>query len=118
MLVVDDNDDHRALYRIVLEAEGYRVVEASQGASAIAKAIALRPDVILLDFDMPQLDGAQACRWLKTSPETSHIPIVVFTGHRGERAGRAAIEAGCDRFVIKGGSPDDVVRAVKEMLSG
>lgn len=118
ILVVDDNDDHRTIYAMCLEAAGFRVVEAADGTSAIGKARTMCPNLILLDLYMPGLDGWQACRWLKTSVETSRIPIIVLTGHAVEQAERKAWEAGCDRFMTKGSDPDRVILAIREVLAG
>jgi CheY-like chemotaxis protein len=117
VLVVDDDDDQRATYAMVVEAAGYRVVEAAHGLSAIARAIALRPNLILLDLSMPGLDGIQTCRWLKATQETSGIPVVILTGHAVEQAEREAIDAGCDRFLIKGSHPEPVIQAIREFLA-
>jgi two-component system, cell cycle response regulator DivK len=118
VLIVDDNDDQRTAYALFLEAAGFRVAEAAGGISAIGQARTLRPDVILMDLSMPDLNGWQACQWLKTSDETSRIPIVALTGHSVEGAERQAMEAGCDRFVTKGSDPQRVIQAVNEVLAG
>jgi two-component system cell cycle response regulator DivK len=118
VLIVDDNDDQRTAYALFLEAVGFRVVEASDGISAIGQARTMRPDVILMDLSMPGLNGWQACQWLKTSDETSRIPIIALTGHAVEGAERKAMEAGCDRFVTKGSDPHRVIQAVSEVLAG
>jgi CheY-like chemotaxis protein len=117
VLVVDDDDDQRAMYAMVLEAAGYRVVESAHGTNAIAKAIGLRPDLILLDLSMPGLDGCQTCRWLKATPETSGIPVIMLTGHAFQHAEREALDAGCDRFLIKGSHPEPVIQAIREILA-
>jgi CheY-like chemotaxis protein len=117
VLVVDDDDDQRAMFAMVLEAAGYRVVESSHGTNAIAKAISLRPDLILLDLSMPGLDGCQTCRWLKATPETSDIPVIMLTGQAAAQAERDAIDAGCDRFLIKGSHPEPVIQAIREILA-
>lgn len=117
VLVVDDDDDQRAMYAMVLEAAGYCVVESAHGTNAIAKAIGLRPDLILLDLSMPGLDGCQTCRWLKATPETSDIPVIMLTGHAVEQAEREALDAGCDRFLIKGSHPEPVIQAIREILA-
>jgi two-component system cell cycle response regulator DivK len=118
VLIVDDNDDQRTAYALFLEAVGFRVVEASDGISAIGQARTMRPDVILMDLSMPGLNGWQACQWLKTSDETSRIPIIGLTGHAVEGAERKTMEAGCDRFVIKGSDPQRVIQAIREVVAG
>jgi CheY-like chemotaxis protein len=118
VLVVDDNEDHRTMYAMYLRAAGFRVIEATDGTSAIGKARTLRPDAILLDLYMPGLNGWQTSRWLKTSVETLQIPIIAITGHAVESSLRQAMEAGCDHFIAKGGNPERVVQAIREVLSG
>ncbi len=78
----------------------------------------MHPDVILMDLYMPGLDGWQACRSLKTSDETTRIPVIALTGLVFEEAEREALDAGCDRFVGKGTDPERVVQAVREVLAG
>jgi two-component system cell cycle response regulator DivK len=118
VLIVDDNDDHRTVYAIFLEAAGFRVIEASGGISGIGQARTMRPDVILMDLSMPGVNGWQACQWLKTSTETSRIPIIGLTGHAVEDAERKAMDAGCDRFVTKGSDPQRVIQAIREVVAG
>jgi two-component system cell cycle response regulator DivK len=117
VLVVDDNDDHRTMYAMYLKSAGFRVSEAVDGTSAIGKARNIRPDVILLDLYMPGLNGWQACRWLKSSAETIRIPVIAITGHAVESSRRAAIEAGCDRFIAKGVDPQHVIEAIRDVLT-
>jgi two-component system cell cycle response regulator DivK len=118
VLIVDDNDDHRTMYAMYLEAVGFRVVEASDGINAIGQARTMHPDVILMDVSMPRLNGWEACLWLKTSVETSRIPIIAITGHVvGGGAERKAMEAGCDRFVAKGVDPQHVIEAIRDILN-
>lgn len=116
VLVADDNDDHRAMYAGYLQSAGFRVIEATDGTSAIGKARTMRPDVILLDLYMPGLNGWQACRWLKTSVETSRIPVIAFTGHAVDSSRQEAMEAGCDRFLVKGANPEHVVQVIRRLL--
>jgi two-component system cell cycle response regulator DivK len=119
ILLIDDNDDHRSMYAMYLRSVGFRVLEAPDGTSGVGNARAHCPDAILLDLYMPGLNGWQACRWLKSSIETSRIPVIALTGHAVEQAGREAMmKAGCDRFVVKGVDPGRVVQVVREVLEG
>jgi CheY-like chemotaxis protein len=118
VLIVDDNDDHRDFYTAVLRSAGFGVIGAQDGFSGIHQARAMHPDVILMDLYMPGLDGWQACRSLKTSDETTRIPVIALTGLRFDEAEREAMNAGCDRFVGKGTDPERVVQAIREVLSG
>lgn len=77
----------------------------------------MRPDVILMDLYMPGLDGWQACRQLKNDVETARIPVIALTGLGFDEAKVEAMEAGCARFVGKGGDLDGVIRTIREVLA-
>ena len=79
ILLIDDCGDQRDLYELLLESE-FDVVGASGGVQGLALAVARRPDVIVLDIDMPGMDGFETCRRLKADPSTASIPIVMLTG--------------------------------------
>jgi CheY-like chemotaxis protein len=117
VLVADDNDDHRTMAAMYLAAAGFRVIEAQDGISAIGKTRTMRPDVVLLDLYMPGLKGWQTCQWLKTSVETTRIPIIAITGYAGQPAAREATKAGCDRFIVKGAPPEAVIQAIRDVLT-
>ncbi|HZR26734.1 MAG TPA: response regulator [Vicinamibacterales bacterium] len=86
---MDDCSDQRDLYEIVLSAD-FTILTASRGAEAIAVAQLYHPDVIVLDIDMPEMDGFETCRRLKADPATAAIPVVMLTAHdHSHNAGRA-----------------------------
>jgi two-component system, cell cycle response regulator DivK len=116
VLVVDDFDDARELYRACLEHAGYRTAEARNGEEAVASAFALRPDLVLLDLAMPVMDGVEAARRLKADERTRHTPLVALTGYAVARYADAAREAGCARVLIKPVLPSDLVSTVNEIL--
>ena len=116
VLIVDDNEDHRTMYAMYLRSASFRVIEATDGTGAIDKARNMRPDVILLDLYMPGLNGWKACRLLKTSVETSRIPVIAFTAHAVDSSRQEALEAGCDRFLVKGANPEHVVQVIRRLL--
>jgi|SRR5262245_44796683 len=76
VLIVDDNDDHRIMLALYIRAAGFRVIEATDGTSAVGKARRTRLDVVLLDLDMPGVSGWQACRWLKSSLDTPTVGFI------------------------------------------
>ena len=97
LLYIEDNDDN--LYTLTLRFDvlgGYEVVTAVDGADGIAKAISERPDIILMDLDLPVVDGWEASRRLKSDPATRDIPIIALTAHAmiGDR--EKALAAGCE----------------------
>ena len=116
VLIVDDNPGHRELYASFLDHHGFRVAEAADGHEGVAAARAVRPDVILMDLAMPRLDGVEATRQLKSSPETSAIPIVVLTAHGLGPMRHDAEAAGCDVFLVKPILPSEVCEAVRQAL--
>lgn len=116
ILLADDFEDARELYRDYLEFSGFRVRTATNGREAIDQALALQPDIILMDASMPVLDGWQATRELKANPATKHIPILALTAHAFDDARREAKDAGCDGFVTKPCLPDDLVTKIRAVL--
>jgi two-component system, cell cycle response regulator DivK len=118
VLLAEDFEDARELYRDYLEFSGFAVENATNGRDAIERAIALQPDVILMDASMPVLDGWQATRELKSNPATRHIPVLALTAHAFDDARQQAKAVGCDGFVTKPCLPDDLVSKVREILEG
>jgi two-component system cell cycle response regulator DivK len=117
ILLVDDFADNRQMYAEFLTYSGFTVIEAADGAEAIAKAIECRPDVVVMDLSLPVIDGWEATRRLKSDPRTSHIPVVALTGHTLDAYLRRAREAGCDRLLPKPSLPEELLAAVKEILA-
>lgn len=116
VLIVDDNLDAREMYAMYLEHEGFRSTEAGDGRAAIDEAKRVKPDLILMDATMPQLDGWEAARLLKADPETKAIPLIMLTAHAfAEHRDRAAA-VGADGFLAKPVLPDDLAREIRKML--
>ena len=116
VLVVDDYQDAREMYAEYLSFSGFRVVEAATGTEAVEKALALQPDVILMDLSLPGMDGWAATRQLKSDDRTKRIPVLALTGHALAGASEGARLAGCDAFVTKPCLPDELVFEVRRML--
>jgi CheY-like chemotaxis protein len=116
ILIAEDFEDARELYRDYLEFSGFTVETVSNGREAIDRAVALKPDIILMDASMPVLDGWQATRELKQNAETRHIPVIALTAHAFDDARQEAKAAGCDGFVTKPCLPDDLVAKIRSML--
>ena len=118
VLLAEDFEDARELYRDFLEFSGFTVETASNGREAIDLALSLLPDLILMDASMPVLDGWQATKELKANPATRHIPVLALTAHAFDDARQNARDAGCDGFVTKPCLPDDLVARVRATLDG
>jgi CheY-like chemotaxis protein len=117
ILIVEDNEHTRDIFRTTLEHAGYEVVEASDGEQALAQVRASPPDLVLMDFAMPRLDGLSCLKILKAELATRSLPIIAVTAH-GEMEFRIeASLAGCDGFLAKPIEPMEIVRAV-EALAG
>ena len=101
ILVVDDYEVNRDLYREYLTFCGFEVLEARNGSETIEKALAHKPDLIVMDLGLPLLDGWSATRILKRDHRTRHVPIIVVTGFTQGRHEQAAREAGADAFLPK-----------------
>jgi len=97
ILVVDDFDDTRLLLRTWLERRGFRVVEAANGIQAINQAEAESPDLIIMDMQMPQLDGLSATRRIRKSLES--VPIVAVSAYGADQFRELALAAGCNEYV-------------------
>ncbi|MGH7268080.1 MAG: response regulator [Candidatus Rokuibacteriota bacterium] len=118
VLVVDDFEDNRAMYIQFLVFEGFRVEEAANGKEALQKALAVSPDIIVMDLSLPVMDGWEATRQLKHDPRTRRIPIVALTGHALGAQSQRAREAGCDAFLTKPCLPEALVAELRRMLAG
>jgi CheY-like chemotaxis protein len=117
VLLVDDLEDGRAMYAEYLTRSGYRVVQAADGRQAVALAIALLPDVVVMDMALPILDGWAAVRRLKADERTLAIPIVALTGYSAASHVRRAQEAGCDAFLTKPCLPSALLAILRGLLA-
>ena len=101
ILIVEDNMDNYELVRIVLERAGYDVFLAVNGRDGVDAARAQKPDLILMDLGLPEMDGWNATKQLKANEETKSIPLYVLTAHTLPQERKRAILAGCDGYVAK-----------------
>jgi two-component system, cell cycle response regulator DivK len=116
ILVIEDTEDNRAIMRDLLTGAGYEVMEANDGAAGVAAAKTLVPDLILMDIQLPVLDGYEATRRIKAMPELAHIPIIAVTSYAlsGDEAKTKA--AGCNGYVAKPFSPRQLLAQVRGFL--
>jgi len=116
ILVVEDHEDNRQILRDLLGATGYEIIEAEDGAEGVAKAKAERPDLILMDIQLPVMDGYEATRQIKADPALAAIPIVVVTSYALSGDDEKARAAGCDAYVTKPYSPRQLLAKIREFL--
>ena len=116
ILVVEDQEDNRRIMRDLLTSAGYEVMEAVNGEEGVAAAEAHRPDLILMDIQLPGLDGYEATRQIKANPDLQHIPIIVVTSYALSGDDVKAYEAGCDDYVSKPFSPRELLAKIREYV--
>ena len=117
ILVVDDNPDNRDMYSQYLEYTGFAVEVADDGISALTKAGASHPDLIVMDLSLPKMDGWEATRRIKANRGTRKIPVLALTGHALDESEKDARSAGCDSFLTKPCLPQNLVVEIRRLLS-
>jgi two-component system cell cycle response regulator DivK len=116
ILVVDDQEDNRRILRDLLTAAGFDVIEAADGEGAVAQAVADTPDLILMDIQLPGIDGYEATRRIKSSAALRSTPLIAVTSYALSGDEGRALEAGCDDYVTKPFSPRALLGKVREYL--
>jgi two-component system, cell cycle response regulator DivK len=116
ILVVEDHEDNRQILRDLLGNAGYHMIEAETGEAGLAAVAAERPDLILMDIQLPGLDGYEATRRLKADPALRSIPIIVVTSYALSGDDAKARAAGCDAYVTKPFSPRQLLAKIREHL--
>jgi CheY-like chemotaxis protein len=114
ILCVEDNDDNQFMLHRRLSRAGFEVKLARDGMEGVEWAKTLLPDLIVMDLDLPKLDGWEATRRLKSQPETKHIPIVILSSHDMQHYRDKALAAGCDAYETK---PTDFAALVAKIRS-
>ncbi len=116
ILIVDDDIDSLKLIGLMLQRQGYEVVAANAGNQALMKAVSERPNLIILDIMMPDMDGYEVCRRLRANADTSAIPIIMFTAKTLVDDKVAGFEAGADDYLTKPTHPQELAARVKAIL--
>jgi CheY-like chemotaxis protein len=116
ILLVDDSATIVMMERTLLQRVPYDVITAGDGEAGVEKAVAERPDLILMDLVMPKVDGLEATRRLRANPETREIPILLLTTVNEVEKAKQAIEAGCHAFLTKPFVPSALLTRVREIL--
>jgi len=116
ILVVDDFDDTRWLLRTWLERRGFRVIEAENGLEAISEAQTEAPDLIIMDLQMPELDGLAATRQIRGVAKLAVVPIVAVSAYGAEQFRGPALQAGCNEYVSTPFDPADLERLIRSYV--
>jgi two-component system, cell cycle response regulator DivK len=116
ILVVEDEEDNRRIMRDLLTSVGYEIIEAGTGEEGVDAAATHVPDLILMDIQLPGLDGYEATRRIKNNPTLRHTPIIVVTSYALSGDDIKAFEAGCDAYISKPFSPRVLLAKVREYL--
>jgi two-component system cell cycle response regulator DivK len=116
ILVVEDTEDNRRIIRDLLTSVGYELIEAVDGGEGVALAQSEKPDLILMDIQLPVIDGYEATRRIRAIPDLAKVPIIAVTSYAlsGDEAKTRA--AGCDGYVAKPFSPRQLVAKIREFL--
>ena len=117
VLIVDDYLDALDVWAIYLGTEGFRVLTASTGRQALSTASAERPDLIVLDLDLPDLSGFEVARELRSRPATRDIPLIAATGYSHAVQQDQARESGFDAVLVKPCDPDTLVAEIHRLLT-
>jgi CheY-like chemotaxis protein len=117
VLIVDDDRDNREGYAEYLGGLGFRVTEAETGPAAVQSALREMPNVILMDLQLPGVDGWEITRQLKAEPITERIPIIAVSAHVFPTDISRAFEAGCAKFLKKPCDPEKVLEEIRAVLA-
>jgi len=116
ILVIEDQEDNRRIMRDLLTSVNYNIIEAVTGEEGVRFAETHRPDLILMDIQLPDFDGYEATRKIKAIPALSSIPIIAVTSYALSGDDIKAFEAGCDAYVSKPFSPRALLKKIKEFI--
>ncbi len=116
IMVVEDQEDNRQILRDLLGSNGYDLIEAWDGETALTTLASQRPDLILMDIQLPGIDGYEVTRRIKADPGLRAIPIIAVTSYALSGDAEKAFEAGCDAYVTKPFSPRQLLAKVREYL--
>ena len=116
ILVIEDNEDNMRIVRDLLTSVDYEVIEAVTGQEGVTAAETQRPELILMDIQLPDFDGYEATRRIKANPSLSAVPIIAVTSYALSGDDVKAFEAGCDAYVTKPFSPRELLAKIQEYL--
>ncbi|MCX5814299.1 MAG: response regulator [Proteobacteria bacterium] len=116
ILVIEDNEQNLYLVTFILEKHGYEVFAAQDGQEGINMAVSIMPELILLDIQLPVMDGYAVARHLRANPDLAQIPIIAVTSYAMTGDREKTIEAGCNGYIEKPINPDTFIQQVEQHL--
>jgi len=116
ILVVEDNEKNLYLMKFILQKAGYQVSEAVNGKEGLEKAKAELPDLILMDMQLPVMDGYKATTLIKAHEKTKNIPVIALTAYAMKGDREKTFEAGCDGYLEKPINPENFTETIKDLL--
>jgi two-component system, cell cycle response regulator DivK len=116
ILVIEDTEDNRQIIRDLLTSFDYELIEAADGEEGVAAAQTHRPDLILMDIQLPVMDGYEATRRIRAIPELARVPIIAVTSYALSGDETKTRQAGCDGYVAKPFSPRQLLAKIREFL--
>ncbi len=116
VLVVEDNETNLYLIRFILEKNGYEVIEAKEGAAGVELAIKEKPDLILMDIQLPDIDGLEATKRIRASGADSKVPIIALTSFAMPGDREKALAGGCTAYIEKPIHPDTFISEIQKYL--
>ena len=116
ILIIDDEEDLRKMLKFRMEALGYEVDEAVDGAEGLDKARRNSSDLIIMDLMLPKIDGFKLCRMLKFDEKYKHMPIIMFTARAQKEDMQLGMEMGADAYITKPFEPAVLLAKIKELL--
>lgn len=117
ILVIEDTEDNRRILRDLLTHAGFELIEATDGEQGIRLAAEQRPDLILMDIQLPIIDGYEATRRIKANPDLRHIPIIAVTSYALSGDEERAAAAGCNGYIAKPFSPRQILAQIRAFLA-
>ncbi len=118
ILIIEDEPKNVTLLRDLLQVSGYKTIEATDGKQGVELAKSKKPDLILMDVQMPVMDGLEATRILKADATTSNIPVLALTSYAMTGDEERILEAGCDGYLAKPFDIKELLKEVSKYLSG
>ncbi len=116
ILVVEDNEDNMYLITVLLQKSGFAIFEAWDGAEGVELALKEKPDLILMDIQLPVLDGYEATKRIKANKETKDIPVIALTSFAMAGDKEKALDAGCDSYIEKPINPETFIAEMEKYL--